>query len=139
MIIMDDNAHASASYIMLMVPLRPLTNESAGGLQWHTSASTIPRNGSRLTIQTQEWFNILAHILVAYCRLPHGCVYYRFERPKMSSGTTSIPGSGHDLDNAALGHYLVKSGKVPNLQLPVVTTKIGYGQSNPTYFLDDAT
>lgn len=50
-----------------------------------------------------------------------------------------MPGLGHDLDNGALGQYLVKSGKIPNLQLPVVTTKIGYGQSNPTYFLDDAT
>ncbi|KAI7783581.1 APH-domain-containing protein [Diaporthe eres] len=57
----------------------------------------------------------------------------------MSSGTGSMPGLSHGLDNGALGHYLAKSGKIPNLQLPVVTTKIGYGQSNPTYFVDDAT
>lgn len=57
----------------------------------------------------------------------------------MSSGTGSQPDLSHDLDNGALGHYLAKSGKIPDLQLPVVTTKIGYGQSNPTYFVDDAT
>lgn len=57
----------------------------------------------------------------------------------MGSGTVSNPGSSHDLDDSALGRYLVESGKIPNLQLPVVTTKIGYGQSNPTYFVDDAT
>jgi aminoglycoside phosphotransferase (APT) family kinase protein len=42
----------------------------------------------------------------------------------------------HDLDDASLGKYLVNH--VPNLQLPVTSTKIGYGQSNPTYFVDDA-
>jgi hypothetical protein len=42
----------------------------------------------------------------------------------------------HDLDDTALGKYL--KGKLPNLKLPVVSTKIGYGQSNPTYFVDDA-
>lgn len=57
---------------------------------------------------------------------------------KMGSGTASTPGSSHDLDDRALGRYLAKSGKIPNLQLPVVTTKIGYGQSNPTYYVDDA-
>ena len=42
----------------------------------------------------------------------------------------------HDLDDDALGKYL--SNYLPNLKLPVVSTKIGYGQSNPTYFVDDA-
>lgn len=46
--------------------------------------------------------------------------------------------SRHDLDDAALGQYLLKTGSIPGLQLPVVSTKIGYGQSNPTYFVDDA-
>ncbi|KAH8681873.1 kinase-like domain-containing protein [Xylariales sp. PMI_506] len=51
---------------------------------------------------------------------------------------TSDNSSRHDLDDGALGQYLLQSGKIPNLRLPVVTTKIGYGQSNPTYFVDDA-
>ncbi|KAF2653302.1 kinase-like protein [Lophiostoma macrostomum CBS 122681] len=42
----------------------------------------------------------------------------------------------HDLDDEALGNYL--SQHLPDLQLPIVSTKIGYGQSNPTYFIDDA-
>jgi hypothetical protein len=42
----------------------------------------------------------------------------------------------HDLDDAALGNYLVS--RLPNLKLPIISTKIGYGQSNPTYFVDDA-
>lgn len=42
----------------------------------------------------------------------------------------------HDLDDAQLGKYL--QDYLPNLRLPVVSTKIGYGQSNPTYFVDDA-
>lgn len=44
--------------------------------------------------------------------------------------------SRHDLNDAALGAYLVDH--IPNLKLPIVSTKIGYGQSNPTYFVDDA-
>jgi hypothetical protein len=44
----------------------------------------------------------------------------------------------HDLDDSALGQYLLQCGGIPSLRLPVVTTKIGHGQSNPTYFLDDA-
>jgi hypothetical protein len=56
----------------------------------------------------------------------------------MSQSIESTASSRHDLDNNALGHYLLRSGKIPGLQLPVVTTKIGYGQSNPTYFVDDA-
>ncbi|KAH7076957.1 kinase-like domain-containing protein [Paraphoma chrysanthemicola] len=42
----------------------------------------------------------------------------------------------HDLDDVKLGTYLQQY--LPNLKLPVVSTKIGYGQSNPTYFVDDA-
>jgi hypothetical protein len=42
----------------------------------------------------------------------------------------------YDLDNTTLGRYL--ESWLPNLKLPVVSTKIGYGQSNPTYFVDDA-
>ena len=44
--------------------------------------------------------------------------------------------SRHDLDDAKLGKYLLEH--IPDLKLPVVSTKIGYGQSNPTYFVDDA-
>lgn len=42
----------------------------------------------------------------------------------------------HDLDDAKLGTYLQQH--IPTLRLPVTSTKIGYGQSNPTYFVDDA-
>ncbi|KAL6168004.1 hypothetical protein ACJQWK_05670 [Exserohilum turcicum] len=42
----------------------------------------------------------------------------------------------HDLDDARLGEYLEK--EMPGIKVPVVSTKIGYGQSNPTYFVDDA-
>tara|TARA_R110002003_G_scaffold114_3_gene9848 strand:- start:2959 stop:3330 length:372 start_codon:yes stop_codon:yes gene_type:complete len=42
----------------------------------------------------------------------------------------------HDLDDVKLGTYLQQY--LPNLKLPIVSTKIGYGQSNPTYFVDDA-
>jgi aminoglycoside phosphotransferase (APT) family kinase protein len=42
----------------------------------------------------------------------------------------------HDLDDKKLGSYLQR--EIPNLKTPVVSTKIGYGQSNPTYFVDDA-
>jgi aminoglycoside phosphotransferase (APT) family kinase protein len=41
----------------------------------------------------------------------------------------------HDLDDDKLGHYLQQ--EIPNIKLPVISTKIGYGQSNPTYFVDD--
>jgi hypothetical protein len=54
------------------------------------------------------------------------------------SSDTSKDSSRHDLDDEALGRYLFQSGKISGLQLPIITTKIGYGQSNPTYFLDDA-
>jgi hypothetical protein len=56
----------------------------------------------------------------------------------MSSSNHSTVASRHDLDDRALGTYLFRSGIIPNLQLPIITKKIGYGQSNPTYFLDDA-
>ncbi|KNG44136.1 phosphotransferase enzyme family domain protein [Stemphylium lycopersici] len=42
----------------------------------------------------------------------------------------------HDLDDEKLGQYLKQ--EIPDLKLPVISTKIGYGQSNPTYFVDDA-
>ena len=42
----------------------------------------------------------------------------------------------HGLDDASLGEYLVS--QLPSLKLPILSTKIGYGQSNPTYFVDDA-
>jgi aminoglycoside phosphotransferase (APT) family kinase protein len=42
----------------------------------------------------------------------------------------------HDLDDEKLGSYLQQ--EIPNLKTPVVSTKIGYGQSNPTYYVDDA-
>lgn len=44
----------------------------------------------------------------------------------------------HDLNDSALGSWLQSNSVVPNLKLPVISTKIGYGQSNPTYFVDDA-
>ncbi|KAF2791796.1 kinase-like protein [Melanomma pulvis-pyrius CBS 109.77] len=52
----------------------------------------------------------------------------------MSGITTSK--TRHDLDDDALGKYLID--KIPNLKLPIISTKIGYGQSNPTYFVDDS-
>ncbi|KAH8732726.1 kinase-like domain-containing protein [Phaeosphaeriaceae sp. PMI808] len=52
----------------------------------------------------------------------------------MSGATQDI--TRHGLDNANLGKYLVQH--LPSLKLPVISTKIGYGQSNPTYFIDDA-
>ncbi|KAF2442239.1 hypothetical protein P171DRAFT_464965 [Karstenula rhodostoma CBS 690.94] len=42
----------------------------------------------------------------------------------------------HDLNDDALGKYLQQH--LSDLSLPVISTKIGYGQSNPTYFVDDA-
>lgn len=54
----------------------------------------------------------------------------------MSSESAKPTTTRHDLDDAKLGAYL--QDHLPNLKLPVVSTKIGYGQSNPTYFVDDA-
>ncbi|KAF2635358.1 APH-domain-containing protein [Massarina eburnea CBS 473.64] len=51
------------------------------------------------------------------------------------SGATEVK-TRHDLDDDALGKYLLQH--VPSLNLPIKSTKIGYGQSNPTYFVDDA-
>src|SRR5690242_4203417 len=59
----------------------------------------------------------------------------RQEKNALSMASSKQSGR-HDLDDAKLGEYLQQH--VPNLQLPVVSTKIGYGQSNPTYFVDDA-
>jgi len=42
----------------------------------------------------------------------------------------------HDLNDELLGRYLTQH--LPDLHLPIISTKIGYGQSNPTYFVDDA-
>ena len=51
------------------------------------------------------------------------------------SGTTNDK-TRHDLDNEKLGRYLAE--RILSLSLPIISTKIGYGQSNPTYFIDDA-
>jgi aminoglycoside phosphotransferase (APT) family kinase protein len=51
----------------------------------------------------------------------------------MSSAAQQKP--RHELDDGALGQYL--QPYLPNIKLPIVSTKIGYGQSNPTYFIDD--
>ena len=56
----------------------------------------------------------------------------------MNPNPTAKSGSRHDLDNVSLSKYLADSKSIPGLQGPVSTTKIGYGQSNPTYFVDDA-
>ncbi|PVI08012.1 APH-domain-containing protein [Periconia macrospinosa] len=42
----------------------------------------------------------------------------------------------HELDDESLGTYLQQY--IANLQFPISSTKIGYGQSNPTYYVDDA-
>jgi hypothetical protein len=55
----------------------------------------------------------------------------------MSSDKSST-GGRHDLDDRALGDYLLRTNAIPGLKLPLLSTKIGYGQSNPTYFVDDA-
>ena len=49
---------------------------------------------------------------------------------------TSTTQTRHDLNDEALGKYLQQH--LLNLSLPVISTKIGYGQSNPTYYVDDA-
>jgi aminoglycoside phosphotransferase (APT) family kinase protein len=56
----------------------------------------------------------------------------------MNPSPTAKSGSRHDLDDASLSRYLASTQSIPGLQVPVTTTKIGYGQSNPTYFVDDA-
>jgi aminoglycoside phosphotransferase (APT) family kinase protein len=50
--------------------------------------------------------------------------------------SSTKPTARHDLDDTKLGEYLLQH--VPDLKLPVMSTKIGYGQSNPTYFVDDS-
>ncbi|KIW90400.1 uncharacterized protein Z519_09045 [Cladophialophora bantiana CBS 173.52] len=56
----------------------------------------------------------------------------------MNPNPTAKSGSRHQLDDASLSKYLADSNTIPGFKAPVVSTKIGYGQSNPTYFLDDA-
>ncbi|KAF5601175.1 phosphotransferase enzyme family domain-containing protein [Fusarium pseudocircinatum] len=56
----------------------------------------------------------------------------------MGSHQDTKTDSRHDLNNEALGSYLSSTREIPTLKLPVTTSKIGYGQSNPTYYLDDA-
>lgn len=57
----------------------------------------------------------------------------------MSQESKTTPTTNrHDLDDASLGKYLLSTNAIPNLALPLKSTKIGYGQSNPTYFVDDA-
>ncbi|KAH0841103.1 hypothetical protein AYO21_06595 [Fonsecaea monophora] len=56
----------------------------------------------------------------------------------MNPNPTAKSGARHELDDASLSRYLANSNTIPGLKAPVVSTKIGYGQSNPTYFLDDA-
>jgi hypothetical protein len=46
--------------------------------------------------------------------------------------------SRHDLNDANLSKFLAVNKSIPGIQLPLRTTKIGYGQSNPSYFVDDA-
>jgi hypothetical protein len=46
--------------------------------------------------------------------------------------------SRHDLDDESLSKHLADTNCIPGIKLPVRTTKIGYGQSNPSYFVDDA-
>ena len=55
----------------------------------------------------------------------------------MNPNPSAEAGSRHDLNDTALGKWLLESKTIPKLKLPVVSTKIGYGQSNPTYFVDD--
>lgn len=50
--------------------------------------------------------------------------------------TTAKQNTRHDLNDEKLGQYLQQ--QISGLKLPIVSTKIGYGQSNPTYFVDDA-
>jgi hypothetical protein len=56
----------------------------------------------------------------------------------MNPDPTAKASSRHDLDDVSLSKYLEESKSIPGLKVPVTTTKIGYGQSNPTYFVDDA-
>lgn len=58
------------------------------------------------------------------------------EQGKQFAGMDASEQSRHGLDDAKLGEYLQQ--QIPELKLPIISTKIGYGQSNPTYFLDDA-
>lgn len=70
--------------------------------------------------------------LCLYLILAIFCCYQCVMEPR------SQPESRHKLDDAALGKYLSDRNAIPGIKLPIVSTKIGYGQSNPTYFVDDA-
>lgn len=61
-----------------------------------------------------------------------------YRTPCIHLNFASMGSRQHDLDDEALGQYLQNAGTIPGLRLPVVSSKIGYGQSNPTYFIDDA-
>jgi hypothetical protein len=56
----------------------------------------------------------------------------------MELDNPSYTASRHLLDDVSLGNFLAEGGTVPDLKVPIVTTKIGHRQSNPTYFLDNA-
>ncbi len=56
----------------------------------------------------------------------------------MAASHSSERVSKHELDDESLSRYLAIIDAIPGVQLPVRTTKIGYGQSNPSYFVDDA-
>lgn len=56
----------------------------------------------------------------------------------MASPAAVERASRHDLNDESLSNYLANCNAIPSIQLPVRTTKIGYGQSNPSYFVDDA-
>jgi len=56
----------------------------------------------------------------------------------MATNSSAAPSARHGLDDLALGKYLAEKNAIPGITLPVKSTKIGYGQSNPTYFVDDA-
>jgi hypothetical protein len=56
----------------------------------------------------------------------------------MDPKPTQPPSQVALVDDEALGRYLIGTGNLPNLQLPIKSTKIGYGQSNPTFYVDDS-
>ncbi|KAJ9658677.1 hypothetical protein H2198_003555 [Neophaeococcomyces mojaviensis] len=56
----------------------------------------------------------------------------------MTTLTSPASKSRHDLNDSALSKYIADNDAIPGIKLPVISTKIGYGQSNPTYFVDDA-
>jgi hypothetical protein len=71
----------------------------------------------------------------SYFLSPRFCCYTSIG---MNPDPAAKASSRHELNDTALGKYLIDSETISGLKLPVVSTKIGYGQSNPTYFVDDA-